>query len=308
MAESSDIYFSICIPSYNREYTLKRCLDSLVSQSYKDFEVIFVDDGSTDNTDSVVQDYIGKINIKYFKKTNGGKHTALNLGIKNAGNSELFMILDSDDWLKPDALEYFYNKWEEIKVSENKKICGIMARCADQNDRIIGTLFSSDLCTIDYIKFHFNGIDYGDCNECIKTSVIKQYYFPEPPNTRFVPEYYIFDQIGVRYLLQCTNRVTQNKEYSFDGITKNAIEYYKKNWIGFFYANVCRLEKVVPYAKDRISNKQIFEMWYDYWRYCYFDKEKQVKRLSNISFLGFIARMKFSLKYILVKLSIKKEL
>ena len=183
-----------------------------------------------------------------------------------------------------------------------------MARCADQNEKILGHLFFNDPYIIDYVTFHFAGIDYGDCNECIKTSIIKQYEFPEPKNTKFVPEYYIFDQIGVKYFLYCTNHITQNKEYSNDGITKNVMEYYKKNWIGYFYANICRLEEVVPYAKDRISKKQIFNLWYDYWRNCYYDKEKQVKRITKITFLGFLAKIKYSLKHVLVKLSIKKEL
>ena len=104
MSDPNDLYFSICIPSYNRAYTLNRCLDSLISQTYKNFEVLFIDDGSTDNTEKIVNEYCNKLNIRYFKKTNGGKHTALNFGIKNACNTELFMILDSDDWLKPEAL------------------------------------------------------------------------------------------------------------------------------------------------------------------------------------------------------------
>ena len=307
MTDSNDFFFSICIPAYNRAYTINRCLDSLIKQTYKNFEVIFVDDGSTDNTENIVHEYYDKLHLRYFKKNNGGKHTALNVGIKNAGNSELFMILDSDDWLKPDALEFFYLTWEQIKSKKNN-YCGIMARCADQNEKLLGPLFKTDSFSIDYVTFHFGGIDYGDCNECIKTSIIKNYEFPEPKNTKFIPEYYIFDQIGVKYKIFGTNRITQNKEYSEDGITKNVLEYMKKNWIGYFYANICRLEKVVPYAGNRITPKQVFTLWYEYWRFCYFDKEKNVKRIIHISLIGYLAKTKFQLKRILVALSIKKEI
>lgn len=308
MTDFNNPYFSICIPSYNRAYTLSRCLDSLVNQTYQNFEVLFIDDGSTDNTKSIVDEYIDKLSIQYFMKENGGKHTALNVGIKKASNTELFMILDSDDWLKKDALEYFHDSWEEIKNSKQEKYCGIMARCADQDEKIIGKLFNPNQDIIDYVTFHFDGVDYGDCNECIKTQIIKQYEFPEPENTKFIPEYYVFDQIGIKYSLRCTNRVTQNKEYSSDGITQNVVEYYKKNWIGYFYANICRLEKVVPFVKGRITNKQIFSLWYEYWRSCYFDTEKQVERIIHVTFLGFLAKIKFIIKLICVTMKIKKEI
>jgi glycosyltransferase involved in cell wall biosynthesis len=72
------MYFSICIPTYNRAHTISRTLDSLVRQSYKDFEALVIDDGSKDNTEEVVEKYIGILSIKYIKKNNGGKHTALN--------------------------------------------------------------------------------------------------------------------------------------------------------------------------------------------------------------------------------------
>ena len=68
MRAKKNIYFSICIPAYNRDYTLRRCLESLINQTFKNFEVIFVDDGSTDNTKSIVNEYTTKLNLRYFKK------------------------------------------------------------------------------------------------------------------------------------------------------------------------------------------------------------------------------------------------
>ena len=90
------MYFSICIPTYNRKYILSRALKSLENQTFKDFEVIVVDDGSTDDTAAFMDKYIEstKMNVRYFYKNNGGKHTALNLGIKNA-KGMFFVILDS---------------------------------------------------------------------------------------------------------------------------------------------------------------------------------------------------------------------
>ena len=103
------MYFTVCIPTYNRKEKLKLTLQSLERQSYKDFEVIVVDDGSIDNTKNFISEYIKNtpLNLRYIYKSNGGKHTALNIGIESAG-SKYFIILDSDDIFTDNCLQYFF--------------------------------------------------------------------------------------------------------------------------------------------------------------------------------------------------------
>lgn len=115
---------TVLTPTYNREKTLKRAYESLLSQSKKDFEWIIVDDGSTDNTKSLIEGFINenKLDIKYIYKTNGGKHTALNVGT-NKAKGELLLILDSDDYLSDDAIELCYKYWKKYK--DDKTICGM---------------------------------------------------------------------------------------------------------------------------------------------------------------------------------------
>ena len=100
------MYFSICIPAYNRARTILRTLESVKKQSFDDYEVLIVDDGSTDDTKETVGSYLKENSLEdkflYFFKENGGKHSALNLGIEKA-RGVFFMILDSDDWLADDA-------------------------------------------------------------------------------------------------------------------------------------------------------------------------------------------------------------
>ena len=105
---------TILTPTYNRAYTLKNAYDSLVRQTNKNFEWVIVDDGSTDDTKDLVNDFIkeGNIQIKYFLKKNGGKHTALNYGIKRI-NTKYVLILDSDDYLKDDCVELVLKPWEK---------------------------------------------------------------------------------------------------------------------------------------------------------------------------------------------------
>lgn len=99
------IQFSIIIPTYNRSDVLLKCLKSLDEMDYdpQDYEVIVVDDGSTDDTEDVVKAFKSKYILKYFKKENGGPGPARNLGIKNA-SFEYLLILNDDAICYPDLL------------------------------------------------------------------------------------------------------------------------------------------------------------------------------------------------------------
>ena len=91
---------TVFTPTYNRAYSLPRLYESLQKQTFKDFEWLIVDDGSTDNTVDMVTGWSkeGKLTIRYIQMTNGGKHRAINKGVALA-KGKLFFIVDSDDWL-----------------------------------------------------------------------------------------------------------------------------------------------------------------------------------------------------------------
>ena len=93
---------SIVIPTYNRSSLLPRSLDSVLAQSGFDFELIVVDDGSTDNTRELIENY--PHDIVYLHQPNKGPAAARNRGIM-AANNPLIAFLDSDDWFAPDKLE-----------------------------------------------------------------------------------------------------------------------------------------------------------------------------------------------------------
>lgn len=98
--------FSIIVPAYNAEKYLRECLDSLSRQSYEGFEVIIIDDGSTDQTSDICSKYADKdAKFRVIKKKNGGVSSARNLGLENA-NGEWVLFLDSDDILLPSSLEF----------------------------------------------------------------------------------------------------------------------------------------------------------------------------------------------------------
>lgn len=94
--------YSIIIPVYNAEATLRRCLDSLVSQQFSDHELLLINDGSTDGSDCICQEYADTYpQIRYFPKENGGVSSARNLGLAQA-RGDYVLFVDSDDYVAED--------------------------------------------------------------------------------------------------------------------------------------------------------------------------------------------------------------
>ena len=107
---------SIVIPTYNVEQYLKECLDSVVNQTLKDIEIICVDDGATDNSGKILDEYAAKDSrIKVIHKENGGYGKAMNVGIDNA-TGEYIGIVEPDDYILPEMYETLYNKAKELNL------------------------------------------------------------------------------------------------------------------------------------------------------------------------------------------------
>ena len=123
---------SICIPTYNRKDYLKETLDSIFSQTYKDYEIVIVDDGSTDGTEEMIKK-CGK-SISYYWQKNAGEAATKNKLVE-LSNGKFITLIDSDDLLMPDAVERMVNAIESqpdeviaygpyIRIDENGKNIG----------------------------------------------------------------------------------------------------------------------------------------------------------------------------------------
>lgn len=284
------MYFSICIPAYNRAHTISRTLDSLVKQTFKDFEVIVVDDGSKDDTEKVVLQYKSLVALKYVKKENGGKHTALNKGIDEASGL-FFMILDSDDWLVDTALELLHSLCEKIK--DNEKYSGVLCRCVNnETGEIIGDSIPGEYESLSYIDMHFSlrtkRVNLGDCCECNKTHILKKYRFPEEVGMKFVPEAWMFDQIGVNHLLLTSNIGVKICEYQAGGITLDT-NFKTKNNSGYLYHYVSRIENILPNIKHSIKDEII--AWWRYWECVNKDIYNIGQRVKKVSFVGHLVKV-----------------
>lgn len=92
--------YSFIIPIYNTQDYIGRCLDSILNQTYKNFEIICVDDGSTDDSLSILESYEKKFSqIKVFTQKNGGVSRARNLGLQKMNEMGYVSFVDSDDWV-----------------------------------------------------------------------------------------------------------------------------------------------------------------------------------------------------------------
>lgn len=112
---------SVVIPVYNVEKTLKRCMDSVLKQDFDDYEIILVDDGSTDGSSQMCEEYARLDNVNVVHKVNGGLGSARNAGIEKAVG-EYICFVDSDDWIEKNYLSIMYAAMKKNKA--DICICG----------------------------------------------------------------------------------------------------------------------------------------------------------------------------------------
>ncbi len=116
---------SVIVPIYNAEKYLEKCIESIMSQTYKDIELILVNDGSTDNSEKIINKYVNSkdINVIYVKKENGGLSDARNFGLKYA-TGDYYAFIDSDDYIEKKTFEemskYMEEKYDMIKMKIKK--------------------------------------------------------------------------------------------------------------------------------------------------------------------------------------------
>ena len=118
---------TVFTPTYNRAYIIENLYQSLQRQSCHDFEWLVVDDGSSDNTKELFDNWMKEENpfpIRYYKQENGGKHRAINYAIPLA-EGELFFIVDSDDYLTDDAVETILEQFKTLPSEDSRKYAGI---------------------------------------------------------------------------------------------------------------------------------------------------------------------------------------
>lgn len=198
--------FTVFTPTYNRAHTLHRVFDSLAAQTFHDFEWVIVDDGSTDGTHQLVQQWqsVANFPILYTLQPNSGKHIAFNKGV-NLARGELFLPIDSDDGFLPDSLEKMLHWWQLIPDNKRAEFTGIVTLCQFENGDICGDLFVAHPLDTNALDLGHKYKKRGECWGFHRTEVLKQYPFPEDKSVRFVPENIVWDAIASKYKIRCIN-------------------------------------------------------------------------------------------------------
>lgn len=240
-------FITIFTPTYNRAHLLERLYKNLCEQEYQNFEWLIIDDGSTDNTREIIENYKreGKLNIQYFYKENGGKHTAINFGLEKA-QSDIFFLLDSDDFLEKSATKVVAEKWDIIRNTPS--LCGIVGLSKFLNKEVRTDAFPEDDWVVSFTDIYFKYKILGDKPVAFKTSVMKQFPFPENQGIHFVFEAVSWHEMAKKYNVLAVNDLLQYKEYTEDGITRNT---YKKDYVkglAFSFFHLVK-NRTYPFAK-----------------------------------------------------------
>lgn len=200
---------------------LPQLYNSLKEQTCKDFEWVIADDGSKDNTQEVVNAWLSNsdIQIRYFFKENGGKHTALNYAI-NMIDSELTFIVDSDDVLTVDAVETvlrYHRRYEN-----ESSICGYAFLRAYPDGKVNGKEFMPNERIASYMDARINSDDtMADKAEVFKTACLREFPFSEYQGETFLGEDIVWVRMARKYIMIHINKAIYIENYFSDGLTKN---------------------------------------------------------------------------------------
>lgn len=173
---------SVIIPVYNVEKYLRRCLDSVVNQTYKNLEIILVNDGSPDNSKEICEEYVNKYdNIQLINQENQGNSGARNTALKNI-TGEYVMFVDSDDWIELDAIEYCV---ESMKKSDADIVVTQMVRKKaytpnkEENANILEKTLTQEQYAKQFFKIGSNKIEYYVYSKLYKREVVNNITFPK---------------------------------------------------------------------------------------------------------------------------------
>lgn len=214
------VKLTILTPIYNRVDLLPQVFTSLQSQTVKDFEWLVIDDGSTDN----IQEYMHGLPevdfpIHYHRKENGGKHTAMNYSHPYI-QGDFVLILDSDDYLIPGAVEIILKDWQKyVGVSS----VGVLSyeRGGRQGEIISDRASVPNYYISDDIHFRVNQGVGGDRAEVVRTEIFKTLPLPTHENEKFMSEGWLWNNIAIKYQTVYIQKGIYICEYLEGGLTKS---------------------------------------------------------------------------------------
>ena len=182
-----DALISVLIPVFNVERYLSRCIESVIKQTYKNIEIILIDDGSKDKSGKICDKYAKKDDrIRVIHKENEGVSVARNLGMDSA-NGEYIIFVDSDDWIEQQAVELLFS---QLSLYDSDLAIGNISKLTmldKQKRKALFELKTFDLNESDDLLLFFNSFIYwrGPWCKIYKTSLIKKHNIRFPIGVKF---------------------------------------------------------------------------------------------------------------------------
>lgn len=213
-------FVTIFVPTYNRAYSLRDTLESCEQSVFRDFEVLVVDDGSADNTQSLVFEIQQQVNypLRYIFQNNQGKHVAHNHAVTLA-DGLLFLTLDSDDRLLPEALGALHDAWYNIDERERNQYCGINGLCYE-----FGKLTSSypeKYVDADFLSIRRICRSFGEKRSALRVDILKDYPYPVFEGEKHCRPRLIENRMGRYYKTRFANIALIDVGHEDDGISAN---------------------------------------------------------------------------------------
>lgn len=224
---------TVFTPTYNRAHTLNNCFQSLKRQSCKDFIWQIIDDGSTDNTASLVEEFAhsADFEIQYRYKENGGKVSAINMSVELT-ESPLWVCLDSDDYFTDNAIEIILSHYKEIE--KDNSVCGLFALRSNVTlEPMQGKTIPDSVGYATQYQIREKHKIPPEYVQVYKTDIVSQYKYPLFEGEKYVPLSYIQDQIDQKYHFLIMREPLMVCEYLPDGITQNHKKNIKNNPRGY---------------------------------------------------------------------------
>lgn len=199
---------SVFTSTFNRRSTIHRVYNSLVQQTFRDFEWIVIDDGSTDNTCELITYYQSNSDfpITYIWQENRGKHTAYNLFAAHA-KASLYCSIDSDDAVLPNCLERMLYHFHSIPVNERSNYAGIMCLAENQHGDLIGDKFLAEDMNDNIISVLLRHKKLGDKGGLNRIEILKEFPFPEDVINVYLPESYHIHGYSAKYKTLFVNEI-----------------------------------------------------------------------------------------------------
>jgi glycosyltransferase involved in cell wall biosynthesis len=200
------IEFTVFTATYNRAHTISRVFESLIRQTYRAFEWVIVDDGSTDGTAELVRKWQSQSDfpIRYFAQQNAGKHVAVNRGVREACGS-FFVNIDSDNACVPEALERLRFHWTTIPAEEQERFVGVSALIQRVDGTLLGTPFPREPTDSNSLELRFKHRVIGDKWGFQRTEVMRRFPYPEFPGEKCVPDSLVWNRIAAEYQTRFVN-------------------------------------------------------------------------------------------------------